>query len=128
MLVPDALTKDTVVRIFELYHNGMSYQKISNLFNKDKVLSKENWRDSTIVNILQNEIYKGDFVHGKRTKKPTYYKDVVKPIVSRELWEECQVQKKKNSRSYMRNLTYLFLQKIKCPKCDKILGGKATNE
>ena len=54
MLVPDALTKDTVVRIFELYHNRMSYQKISNLFNKDKVLSKENWRYSTIVNILQN--------------------------------------------------------------------------
>ena len=128
MLVPDVLTKDIVVRIFELYHNGMSYQKISNLFNKEKVLSKENWRDSTIVNILQNEIYKGDFVHGKRTKNPTYYKDVVKPIVSRELWEECQVQKKKNSRSYMRNLTYLFLQKIKCPKCSKILGGKATKK
>ena len=46
----------------------------------------------------------------------SYNKDVVKAIVSRELWEECQVQKKKNSRSYMRNLTYLFLQKIKCPK------------
>ena len=86
----------------------MSYQKISNLFNKEKVLGKENWCDSTITTILQNEVYKGDFVHGKRTKNPIYYKDVVEPIVSRELWEECQVQKKKNSRSYIRNLTYLF--------------------
>ena len=72
MLVPNPLTKDIVVRIFELYHNGMSYQKISNLFNKEKVLGKVNWCDSTITSILQNEVYKGDFVHGKRTKNPIY--------------------------------------------------------
>ena len=128
MLVPNPLTKDIVVRIFELYHSGMSYQKISNLFNKEKVLGKENWCDSTITTILQNEVYKGDFVHGKRTKNPIYYKDVVEPIVSRELWEECQVQKKKNSRNYIRNLTYLFLQKLKCPHCNRIMGGKATKK
>jgi len=91
MLVPNPLTKDIVVRIFELYHSGMSYQKISNLFNKEKVLGKENWCDSTITTILQNEVYKGDFVHGKRTKNPVYYSDVVEPIVSKELWESCQL-------------------------------------
>lgn len=127
-LVIDYSTKDVIVRIFDLYHNGLSYQKISTLFNKEKVLNKTNWRDSTIVNILQNEIYKGDFVHGKRTKHPTYYNDVVEPIISKELWEECQVQKKKNSRAYQRTLTYLFLQKLRCPKCNRILGGKATKK
>ena len=95
---------------------------------EEKVLGKENWRDSTIQNILQNEIYKGDFVHGKRTKSPTYYENVVEPIISKEMWEDCQVQKKKNSRSYQRTLTYLYLQKIKCPKCNRILGGKATTK
>ncbi len=127
-LVIDHTTKDIVIRIFNLYHSGLSYQKISTLFNKEKVLGKENWRDSSIVAILENEIYKGDFVHGKRTKHPTYYADVVEPIISKDLWEECQVQKKKNSRSYMRTLTYLFLQKLKCPKCGRILGGKATKK
>ena len=127
-LVPDLTTKDVVIRIFEMYHNGLSYKKISNILNDEKVLDKTNWRDSTIVGILQNEIYKGDFVHGKKTKKPTYYHNVVEPIVSKELWEECQVQKKKNSRSYQRTLTYLFLQKLKCPKCGRILGGKATTK
>ena len=127
-LVIDYSTKDIVVRIFDLYYNGYSYQKISNLFNDEKVLGKENWRDSTIVNILENEIYKGDFVHGKRTKHPTYYENVVEPIVSKEMWEDCQVQKKKNSRSYKRTLTYLYLQKLKCPKCGRILGGKATTK
>ena len=37
-------------------------------------------------------------------------------------------QKKKNSRSYKRTLTYLYLQKLKCPKCNRILGGKATTK
>jgi len=50
----------------------------------------------------------------------------VEPLVSKEMWESCQVQKKKNSRNYMRYKEYLFLQKIRCPKCGRILGGKAT--
>ena len=127
-LVIDYSTKDIVVRIFELYYDGYSYQKISNLFNEEKVLGKDNWRDSTIQTILENEIYKGDFIHGKRTKNPIYYENVVEPIVSKEMWEDCQVQKKKNSRSYQRTLTYLYLQKLKCPKCNRILGGKATTK
>ena len=127
-LVIDYSTKDIVVRIFDLYYNGYSYQKISNLFNEEKVLGKDNWRDSTIVGIIENEIYKGDFIHGKKTKHPTYYEDVVEPIISKEMWSDCQVQKKKNSRSYKRTLTYLYLQKLKCPKCNRILGGKATTK
>jgi len=127
-LVIDYATKDVIVRIFDLYYNGYSYQKISNLFNEEKVLGKDNWRDSTIQTILENEIYKGDFIHGKRTKNPTYYEDVVEPIISKEMWADCQVQKNKNSRSYQRTLTYLYLQKLKCPKCNRILGGKATTK
>ena len=56
-LVIDYSTKDAVIRIFELYSNCYSYQKISNVFNEEKVLGKDNWRDSTIQTILENEIY-----------------------------------------------------------------------
>ena len=127
-LVIDYATKDVAIRIFNMYHDGLSYKKISNILNEEKVLNKTNWRDSTILNILENPIYKGDFIHGRRTKKPTYYFDVVEPLVSKEYWEECQVQQKKNSRSFQRTLTYLFMQKLKCPKCKRILGGKATTK
>ena len=127
-LIIDYSTKDVVERIFDLYYNGNSYQKISNILNEEQVLGKTNWRDSSIVAILENEIYKGDFVHGKRTKNPTYYSNVVEPIIDKEKWEECQVQKKRNSRSYQRTVTYLFLQKLCCPKCNRILGGKATTK
>ena len=127
-LVIDYSTKDVVIRIFELYYNGNSYQTISNILNEEQVLGKTNWRDSTITAILENEVYKGDFVHGKRTKHPTYYENVVEPLVSKEMWEDCQAQKKKNSRAYQRTLTYLFLQKIRCPRCNNLMGGKATKK
>ena len=126
-LVIDYSTKDIAIRIFNMYHDGLSYKKISNILNEENVLNKT-WRDSTIVKILENPIYKGDFIHGKLTKHPTYYFDVVEPLISKEYWEECQVQQKKNSRSYQRSLTYLFMQKLKCPKCKRILGGKATTK
>lgn len=127
-LVIDEATKDIAARIFELYHNGNSYQTIANIYNQEKVLGKTNWRDSTIYVILQNEVYKGDYVQNKKTNHPTYYYNVVPPLIEKEYWEECQIQKKKNTRSFKRHLTYLYLQKLKCPKCGRILGGKATTK
>ena len=127
-LVPDLLTKDIVIRIYDLYFEGKSYYNIATIFNEEKVLGKTNWCDTGILRIISNEVYKGDYVHGKRTNHPTYYKDVVEPIVSKELWENCQVQKKKNQKNYMRTQTYIFLQKLKCPKCGRILAGGASHK
>ena len=127
-LVPDTLTKDIVIRIYNLYFEGKSYYNIATIFNEEKVLNKTNWCDTGILRIIANEVYKGDYVHGKRTNHPTYYKDVVEPIVSKELWESCQVQKKKNQKNYMRTQTYIFLQKLKCPKCGRILAGGASHK
>lgn len=127
-LVPDPLTKDIVIRIFNLYFEGNSYSTIANIFNKEKVLDKTDWRDVRILKILSNEIYKGDYVSGKTLNKPVYYENVVEPIVSKELWENCQAQKKKNQKNYMRTQTYIFLQKLRCPKCGRILAGGATRK
>ena len=127
-LVIDPLTKDIVKRIYDLYFEGKSYSNIATLFNNEEVLGKTNWRDTGILRIISNEIYKGDFVSGKTFNKPVYYENVVEPIVSRELWENCQVQKKKNQKSYMRTQTYIFLQKLKCTKCGRILAGGASHK
>ena len=128
LLVPDPLTKDIIIRIFNLYFEGCTYVKIAKIYNEEKILGKTNWRDTTILKIISNEIYKGDYVSGKRSGNSVYYENVVEPLVSKELWENCQVQKKKNSRNYMRTQTYLFLQKLKCPKCGRILAGGATHK
>lgn len=127
-LVPDPLTKDIVIRIYNLYFEGKSYYNIATIFNEEQVLGKTNWKDTGILRIISNKVYKGDYVHGKRTNHPTLYKDVVEPIVSKEMWDNCQVQKKKNQKNYMRTQTYIFLQKLKCPKCGRILAGGASHK
>ena len=127
-LVPDPLTKDIVIRIYNLYFEGKSYYNIATIFNEEQVLGKTNWKDTGILRIISNEVYKGDYVHGKRTNHPTLYRDVVEPIISKEMWDNCQVQKKKNQKNYMRTQTYIFLQKLKCPKCGRILAGGASHK
>ena len=125
---PDPLTKDIVIRIFNLYFEGKSYSTIANIFNEEKVLNKTNWRDVRILKILSNPIYKGDYVAGKTVGRPISYENVVEPIVSKELWENCQAQKKKNQKNYMRTQHYIFLQKLRCPKCGRILAGGASHK
>ena len=127
-LVPDPLTKDIVIRMYDLYLEGKSYQAIANIYNKEQILGRTNWKDSTIQKIMTNELYKGDFVNGKRTKHPTYYENVVEGIVSKEKWDNCQYQTKRNARHYERTATYLFTNKLKCSVCGSFLGGKASTK
>ena len=114
--------------MYDLYLEGKSYQGIANIYNQEEVLGRTNWLDSTIQKIMTNELYKGDFVHGKRTKHPEYYEDVVEPIVSKEKWNACQYQTQRNARHYERTATYLFTNKLKCSVCGNFLGGKATTK
>ena len=127
-LVPDPLTKDIIVRVFNLYLEGKSHQTIANIFNKEHIPGKKIWYDTSIQKIITNEIYKGDFIHGKRTKHPIYYENVVEPIVSKETWENCQYQKLRNARHFERTAVYLYTNKLKCAKCGCFLGGKATTK
>ena len=55
--VIDETTKDIVVRIFNMYLEGKSYQQISNTLNKEKVLEPKPWRDTTIMKIIDKSLY-----------------------------------------------------------------------
>ncbi len=59
----DNTTKDVVVRIFEMYLEGKSYQTIANILNKEKVLYPEVKLliDSSINRIINNKKYVGDY-------------------------------------------------------------------
>ena len=59
--VIDETTKDIVIRIYNMYLEGKSYQQIANVFNQEKVLEPKKWRDSTIQKILENRVYMGDY-------------------------------------------------------------------
>ena len=127
----DETTKDIVIRIFNMYLEGKSYQQIANILKEEKVLAPKQWRDSTIQKIIENRVYMGDYEQYKRIGKlqsiePIIYMNVVEPIISRAVWEEAQLQKEKNQRAYARDRVYIFFQKLKCPKCDSIMKCKGS--
>ncbi len=125
--VIDETTKDAVIRIFNMYLEGKSYQQISNTLNKEKVLAPKHWRDTTIMKMIDNKVYMGDYEKGKSNTKDTLvYMNVVEPIISRAMWNEAQYQKEKNQRSYTRDRVYIFFQKPKCPKCNRIMKCKGS--
>ena len=114
-----------------MYLEGKSYQQIANIFKEEQILSPKKWRDSHIQKILENRIYMGDYEQYKRVgkvqgKEPIIYMNVVEPIISRAVWEEAQMQKEKNQRAYTRDRVYLFFQKLKCPKCNRIMKCKGS--
>ncbi len=123
----DETTKDIVIRIFNMYLEGKSYQQISNTLNKEKVLAPKHWRDTTIMKMIDNKVYMGDYEKGKSNSKDSLiYMNVVEPIISRAMWNEAQYQKEKNQRSYTRDRVYIFFQKLKCPKCNRIMKCKGS--
>ncbi len=125
--VIDETTKDVVIKIFNMYLEGKSYHQISNTLNKEKVLYPKHWRDTTIMKIIDNKVYMGDYEKGKSNSKDTViYMNVVEPIISCAMWNEAQHQKEKNQRSYTRDRVYIFFQKLKCPKCSRIMKCKGS--
>jgi len=111
--VIDETTKDIVIRIYNMYLEGKSYQQIANILKEEKILEPKQWRDSTIQKILENRVYMGDYEQYKRIGKiqsiePIIYMNVVEPIISRAMWEEAQIQKEKNQRAYARDRVYIF--------------------
>ena len=129
--VIDETTKDIVIRIFNMYLEGKSYQQISNILNKEKVLYPKKWRDTTIMGMIDNRVYMGDYEQHRSISKQTngettIFINVVEPIITRAMWEEAQMQKEKNQRAYTRDRVYLFFQRLKCPECGRIMKCKGS--
>ena len=126
----DHSTKDIVIRIFNMYLEGKSYQTIANILDKEKVLypEKKKWTDGAIKRIIHNRVYVGDFERYKydASKETELYMDVVEPIISRAMWEEVQKQTTVNQKSFSRDRVYIFFQKLICPECGNIMTCKGS--
>lgn len=108
-LIIDDESAETVISIFEMFANGMSYRKIIQHLNDNEILSpsaykankgsnyvctslegsnqKDLWTQSTIYKILRDETYIGTLVQGKT--HPISHKNKKRKKVSKEDWIRC---------------------------------------
>lgn len=120
-LIIDEPAAQVVKRIFRLAAEGIGYNKMAKMFREEKVLTpiayfnKNNpdyfksdywrkefdWHVTSIRAILDNEVYLGQLIYGKRRNKSIKSKEKVKnpreewivaenchePIITKELWD-----------------------------------------
>lgn len=131
---------EIVKEIFELCASGKTYYQISNILKekypkvissikKDKETGEEKiiyrkWNDSSISTILNNKSYMGVYQYRKclENKDTIDIVGVVPKIVSEELFNDCQEMIARNGRNYYRSKNYLFIQRLVCPHCGRILA------
>lgn len=114
--------------ISENYPN-ITYIQKNNKTGEEEIKTRV-WKDGTICKILNNKIYYGVWEHHKnvKDKKTIEIKGKIPPIVTEDIFLECQDNIQKNSRNYYRNKRYLFMQKIVCPKCGRVLACNGTKK
>lgn len=119
----------TIRRIFNLYLKGFSYYYIA-----QKLIEEGNnqmkWKDWVIQQIINNRIYCGDIEHRKsiKEKDTIVYEDVVPPIISKEVFSECQILIEKNKHSFGGSLEYMFGKTLYCNKCGSMLCVSSNKE
>ena len=146
-----------VVRIYRLYAAGLSPKAIARMMNSEGIAGPRGrvWRPSTIhgnpttgVGILNNELYIGRLVHGRRQyllnpKTGRRGKAIMNPasalkvkemphlrIIDDDLWQQVKLRQAATRRAQRdgidraRRPKYLFSKLTKCSEC----GGGFTTE
>ena len=154
-LVIDEPAAEVVRRIFRLTAEGAGYNKITRIFREEKVLNpityfnqnnpdyfkadywrKEfDWHVTSVRAILNNEVYLGILVYGKRRNKTMKSKQMVKnpceewivaenthePIISKELWDTAHKVMSSKRRPAKTGELQIFAGLIYCADCGHCL-------
>lgn len=87
------------------------------------------WRGGGVLRILKNRTYIGEYVYGKRTRKPQpeLVSVPVPPLVEPVLFEAAQEQLARNALFALRNARSVYLLKglIRCGMCGRAYVGSA---
>lgn len=156
-LVTDHYAASVIQRIFTLYVNGYGKNSIAGILNREGILcpslyKKMNgeqykngnrlegtsyWTYSTINRILQNEMYLGNMVQGKKSQnmrsRPQIkgrrewivVENTHEPIITQELWDKTQELLKRRTRSLPIAQDWsIFAGFLKCGDCGRALVKK----
>ncbi len=138
--IPDETEAEWVREIYEMAAEGYTSAAISRFLTEQglKTVDGAQWTSSTVLRIIENEIYKGDFimqkfyvnedrklVRNKGEMTSWYIEDDHEPIVSPELWQRAQdmLERKRDylaTGSYvaeMNDENYPYRNQLFCYKC-----------
>ena len=125
-LVINHIEEEVVKRIFNMYIEGETVCSICQTFNEENVLNRH-WATTTVDKLLSNQIYIGNMEYNKRKKENIQlFENVVPAIIDKTTFAMVKKRKEKNLKNYKRKRTYIFMQKIYCPRCHKIMGGESS--
>jgi site-specific DNA recombinase len=140
-----------VQRIYTEYLKGNGSFKIAKMLNEDGVptVTGVKWSDSSVLDILKNEKYKGDAIlqktfrvsHINRKKRRNtgerdsfYVKENHSPIITREMWDEVQRELKRRAEakgnfigSGKSQNRYPQTGMLFCSKCGAVLKRRIWN-
>lgn len=157
-LIIDEYAAEVIRRIFRLYLSGCGKMRIASILNEDgivcpseyKKMNGENYRNSnrlqttcywtysTINRILQNELYTGNMVQGRKTQhmrqKPKsreksdwiIVENTHEPIIDKADWEKAQELLKRRTRTLsLHTNVSIFAGFLKCKDCGRAMTKKA---
>lgn len=70
-----------------------------------------------------NRSYTGDYVYRKGKPDEQVLEGLIPRIITNEMYEESVAIYKMNQKRQIRKENYIFHQKVRCPKCNKIMAG-----
>ena len=138
--IPDPDQEPWVKKIYELCSEGYGLTQIAAYLNRNgvKTTAGASFTAKTVVRILENEIYKGDYImhknyvnaERKRVRNhgevdAWYIQDDHVPIVSRKLWDAAQAKLSEmrdyystgSVVGYLNEVTYPYMNQIFCAEC-----------
>ena len=157
-LIIDENAAPVVRKIFQMRASGLAFRAIAIKLNDENIICPKEyyyqqrnaknpkkttkmWSDSTIKNILKNEVYIGVLVSGKfgtvsyknqkqvRKEKESWIRveNVHEPIIDIDTWNKIKVLAERNHRSRKRKDggNNLFTSRLFCPDCGFRLKGQA---
>lgn len=98
LLIVDQNEANIVRKIFEMYSQGYSYASITNYLNDAGLYPHYGnpWQRKVVRHLVMSKIYIGMIPH-----RGQWLEGIHEPIISRELWEECENYRKKKSTEQM---------------------------
>ncbi len=156
-LIIDPVAADVVQQIFQLFAEGVGYVRITKILREKRILNPQayfnqnnpdyfqseywrkpfDWHATSIRSIMNNPVYLGKVVFGRRKTKGFFDKSIVdvpeqdwivvdnthEPIITQEVWDTVHQIMKSRRRENSNGEVQMFAGLVKCSGCGSSLNA-----